>query len=123
MTVTSTSGFILKKVFYSVPSRLIGHRLRVRLYDDRLECFLGATPLTTLRRGRPHSSGKHGHVVDYRHVIHAVRRKPMALLNLVYREQLLRGPRTPRQLPAFRYRKEKSRERRTVCWRGLDSSF
>jgi hypothetical protein len=41
VTVTSSSGFILKKVFYSVPSRLIGHRLRVRLYDDRLECFLG----------------------------------------------------------------------------------
>ena len=88
VTVTSTSGFILKKVFYSVPSRLIGHRLRVRLYDDRLECFLGSTPLTTLRRGWPHSSGKHSHVVDYRHVIHALRRKPMALLNLVYREQL-----------------------------------
>ena len=88
VTVTSTSGFTLKKVFYSVPSRLIGHRLRVRLYDDRLECFLGATPLMTLRRGRPHPNGKHGHVVDYRHVIHALRRKPMALLNLVYREQL-----------------------------------
>ena len=26
--------------------------------------------------------------VDYRHIIHALRRKPMALLNLVYREQL-----------------------------------
>jgi hypothetical protein len=75
-------------VFYSVPSRLIGHRLRVRLYDDRLECFLGGTPLMTLHRGRPHSSGKHGHVVDYRHVIHSLRRKPMALLSLVYREQL-----------------------------------
>jgi hypothetical protein len=53
-----------------------------------LECFLGATLLMTLRRGRPHPNGKHGHVVDYRHVIHALRRKPMALLNLVYREQL-----------------------------------
>jgi hypothetical protein len=41
-----------------------------------------------LRRGRAQPSGKHGHVVDYRHVIHALRRKPMALLNLVYREQL-----------------------------------
>jgi hypothetical protein len=40
VTVTSTSGFTLKKVFYSVPSRLIGHRLRVRLYDDRLDCSL-----------------------------------------------------------------------------------
>jgi hypothetical protein len=88
VTVTSTSGFVLRKVFYSVPSRLIGHRLRVRLYDDRLECFLGATSLMTLQRGRPYPSGKHGHIVDYRHVIHALRRKPMALLNLVYREQL-----------------------------------
>src|SRR6266849_4316665 len=88
VSVTSTGGFILKRVFYSVPSRLIGHRLRVRLYDDRLECFLGSTPLMSLRRGRPHPSGKRGHVVDYRHVIHALRRKPMALLNLVYREQL-----------------------------------
>ena len=87
VTVTSTSGFTLKKVFYSVPSRLIGHRLRVRLYDDRLECLLGSTPLMTLRRGRAHPSGKRGHVIDYRHIIHALRRKPMALLNLVYREQ------------------------------------
>jgi transposase InsO family protein len=35
--VTSSSAFTLRKVFYSVPSRLIGHRLRVRLFDDRLE--------------------------------------------------------------------------------------
>jgi hypothetical protein len=39
VTVTSTSGFTLKKVFYSVPSRLIGHRLRVRLHDDRSNAF------------------------------------------------------------------------------------
>ncbi|MBV8913812.1 MAG: IS21 family transposase [Acetobacteraceae bacterium] len=101
VTVTSTSGFILRKVFYSVPSRLIGHRLRVRLYDDRLECFLGATPLMTLRRGRPHPSGKHGHVVDYRHIIHALRRKPMALLNLVYREQLFPRPAYQRAFEAL----------------------
>ncbi len=88
VTVTSSGGFILKKVFYTVPSRLIGHRVRVRLYDDRLELFIGATALVTLRRGRPPAAGKHGHVVDYRHVIHALRRKPMALLGLVYRDQL-----------------------------------
>src|SRR5260370_34045389 len=76
VTVTSSSGFSLKKVFYSVPSRLIGHRLRVRLYDDRLECFPGATALMTLPRGRPHPSGKRGHVVDYRHAVHALRPKP-----------------------------------------------
>jgi hypothetical protein len=60
----------------------------VRLYDDRLECFQGSTPILTLRRGRAQPNGKHGHVVDYRHVIHSLRRKPMALLNLVYRDQL-----------------------------------
>jgi hypothetical protein len=86
--VTSSSAFILRKVFYTVPSRLIGHRLRVRLYDDRLDCFQGATHIATLRRGRALANGKHGHVVDYRHVIHSLRRKPMALLNLVYRDQL-----------------------------------
>jgi hypothetical protein len=88
VTVTSSSSFTLKKVFYTVPSRLIGHRLRVRLYDDRLELFLGGTHLTTLRRGRAGANGAHGHVVDYRHVIHSLRRKPMALLRLVYRDQL-----------------------------------
>ena len=86
--VTSSSAFTLRKVFYSVPSRLVGHRLRVRLYDDRLECFQGSTHLVTLRRGRPQANGKHAHVIDYRHVIHSLRRKPMALLNLVYRDQL-----------------------------------
>jgi transposase InsO family protein len=86
--VTSSSAFILRKVFYSVPSRLIGQRLRVHLHDDRLECFQGSSLILTLRRGRPQPSGKHGHVVDYRHIIHSLRRKPMALLNLVYREQL-----------------------------------
>ena len=75
-------------MFYTVPSRLIGHRLRVRLHDDRLECFQGSTHIVTLRRGRPRPNGKHGHVADYRHVIHSLRRKPMALLNLVYRDQL-----------------------------------
>jgi hypothetical protein len=86
--VTSSGGFLLRKVFYTVPSRLIGHRLRVRLHDDRLELFLGATALATLPRGRASSSGSHGHVVNYRHVIHSLRRKPMALMGLVYREQL-----------------------------------
>jgi hypothetical protein len=86
--VTSSGGFTLRKVFYTVPSRLIGHRVRVRLYDERLELLLGATLLMTLQRGRSGANGKHGHVVDYHHVIHALRRKPMALLSLVYRDQL-----------------------------------
>ena len=57
------------------------------VYDDRLEVFLATTPLMTLARGRPRA-GRNGYVVDYRHVIHALRRKPMALRNLIYRDEL-----------------------------------
>jgi Mu transposase-like protein len=99
VTVTRSSAFVLKRVFYTVPSRLIGHRLRVRLYDDRLDCFLGGSLVLTLRRGRISPErvalGQRGHVVDYRHIIHSLHRKPSlpprrrgALLNLVYRDQL-----------------------------------
>ncbi len=80
--VSSCGGFVLRKVFYTVPSRLVRHRLRARLYDDRVELFVGGTRVLSLGRGRPGRDGKHGHV------IHALRRKPMALLNLVYRDQL-----------------------------------
>ena len=92
VTVTRSGGFLLRRVFYTVPSRLIGHRLRVRLYDDRLECLLGASLVATLPRGRPlvgwANRSRTVHVVDYHHVIHALRRKPNALLNLTYRDQL-----------------------------------
>ena len=104
--VTSSGGFTLRRVFYTVPSRLIGHRLRVRIYDDRLDCFLGSTHVATLRRGQPVSDSKGGprgdHVVDYRHVIHALRRKPMALLNLVYRDRLFPRPAYARAFEALR---------------------
>jgi len=88
VTVTRSSGFVLRKVFYTVPSRLIGYRLKLRIHDDRLECFLGQRHVLTLPRGRPPGDGRRIQVVDYRHVIHALKRKPMALLNLVYRDQL-----------------------------------
>ncbi|HTZ36248.1 MAG TPA: IS21 family transposase [Stellaceae bacterium] len=92
VVVTSSSGFVLRKVFYTVPSRLIGYRLKVRIYDDRLACFLGHRHVLSLPRGRPSGDGRHVHVVDYRHIIHSLRRKPMALLHLVYRDALFPRP-------------------------------
>jgi hypothetical protein len=88
LRVTSCGGFTLRRVFYTVPSRLIGYQLRIQLYDDRLKLFLGGTALMTLPRGRASSNGSHGHVVNYHHVIHSLRKKPMALMGLVYRDQL-----------------------------------
>ena len=93
VNITSSSGFGLRRVFYTVPSNLIGHRLGGRLYDDRIELFLSGTHLLTLPRGRAGSTGPNVHIVNYRHVIHSLKKKPMALLNLVYRDALF--PREP----------------------------
>jgi hypothetical protein len=90
--VTSSSGFILRKVFYTVPSRLIGYRLNLRIYDDRLDCFVGQSLVLTLPRGRPPSDGRRIQMVDYRHIIHSLRCKPMALLHLLYRDALFPRP-------------------------------
>ena len=86
--VTSTGGFSLRRVFYTVPSRLVGHRLRVRLYDDRLVLYAGTEELMTLPRGHAGPEGRRGRVVDYRHVLPSLRFKPMALLNWVCRDDL-----------------------------------
>ena len=50
-------GFVLRRVFYTVPSRLIGHRLGARIYDDRLDLFLSGTHVLTLPRGRAGATG------------------------------------------------------------------
>ena len=84
--VTRTGGFTLRRVFYTVPSRLVGHRLRVRLYDDRLVLLAGTEEVATLPRGRAGPGGRRGRVVDYRHVLPSLRRKPMALLDWVCRD-------------------------------------
>ncbi len=47
--VTTSSTIEVQRVLYTVPSRLIGERLRVHLYDDRLEGFLGAAPRSPSR--------------------------------------------------------------------------
>ena len=66
--VTSASGFMCRHVFYTVPSRLVGHRLRLRIHDDRIEAFLGGSFLLTLPRGRRARGAGAVHVVDYHHV-------------------------------------------------------
>ena len=92
MRVTRTGGFLAYSVFCSAPSRLIGQRLRVHVYDDRIEAFLGATRVVKHPRRRGRDNGVRVHQVDYRHVIHALRRKPQALAGSVYRDGLF--PRT-----------------------------
>jgi len=83
--VSTTSTIIVKKIMYSVPSRLIGQRLRVHIYDDRLMCYLGGEKTLELPRLR----AKTGKCVDYKHVITSLVRKPQAFRYSILREDLL----------------------------------
>ncbi len=93
--VTSSGGFVLRKVFCTVPSRLIGHHLTGHVCDDRIDLFAGASFVLTLPRARVTRQGPYRYVFSYHHVIHSLRQKPVALTGLTYRDQLF-----PRQ--AFR---------------------
>jgi hypothetical protein len=46
--VTRCGTFTVRAILYSAPSRLIGHRLKVRLYSDRLDCYLSGALVLTL---------------------------------------------------------------------------
>jgi hypothetical protein len=86
--VTRCGTFTVRAILYSAPSRLIGHRLKVRLYRDRLDCYLsGALVLTRTRGTRSPLTGR-GRMIDYRHFIDALKRKPQAFKGLVFRDAL-----------------------------------
>ena len=58
--VTRCGTFTVRAILYSAPSRLIGHRLKVRLYSDRLDCYLSGTLVLTLARGALVGDNYHG---------------------------------------------------------------
>lgn len=82
--VSCWSTIRVKHNSYSVPSRLKDEWVKVRIYEDRLEVyFKGAHQLTVERQ-----LGRHGHRIDYRHVIWSLVRKPGAFQRYKYREDL-----------------------------------
>lgn len=81
--VASTSTIRVKSCAYSVPSRLIGERVRVRLFEHRLEVYYAEKLELSCERLR----GR-GARIDYRHVIWSLVRKPGAFARYVYREEL-----------------------------------
>jgi hypothetical protein len=69
---------------YSVPSRLIGHRIEARLFPDTVEVRYRGELVLTMPRLR----GECDHYIDYRHVIWSLVRKPGAFARYRYREDL-----------------------------------
>jgi transposase InsO family protein len=90
--VTTSSTLTVKRGLYTVPSRLIGVNVRVHLYHDRLECFVGQVRVITLPRVYPTSPTGRVRCIDYRHVIHSLAAKPQAFRFLQFRDDLLPNP-------------------------------
>lgn len=82
IAVTSWSTIRIDHNTYSVPSRLIGHRVRVRLYERRIEVFVAQRKQLEIER----LVGRNGHRINYRHVIWSLVRKPGAFARHRYRE-------------------------------------
>jgi transposase InsO family protein len=78
--------FTVKGALYTVPSRLIGHRITVREYTDHVECWLGGQCVfdcpRALRRAGEHRARR----IDYRHLVEALKRKPGAFARWVFRD-------------------------------------
>lgn len=69
---------------YSVPSRLIGRTLLVRVRAAELELYHGPAPLLTLSR----LVGNRQHRIDYRHLSWSLVRKPGAFAHYRYHDDL-----------------------------------
>ena len=88
VTVTRSATIEVRRVLYTVPSRLKGERLRIHLYHDRLSAYLGSDCVITLPRIYAKNKGR-ARCVDYRHVIHALSAKPQAFRYSQLRDDLL----------------------------------
>lgn len=82
--VSSQSLIRVRKNAYSVPSRLIGHTLRVELYEARMKVYLARDFPFSLPRLR----GDRGTWVDFRHGVGPLLRKPGAFINYRHRQSL-----------------------------------
>lgn len=69
---------------YSVNSRLIGERVDVRIYADKLEIYCGNKHIEDISRLR----GRYSHRINYHHIIDTLIRKPGAFENYRYKEDL-----------------------------------
>lgn len=82
--VSEWSTVRVKHCAYSVPSRLMGEWVRVRIFEDRLEVRFADELQLACERLR----GRNLRRIDYRHVIWSLVRKPGGFARYVYREEM-----------------------------------
>ena len=84
LRVSSSSTIQVRTNTYSVPSRLIGAKVDVRISAERIVVSHQEQLVQTMQR----LFGKHGQSINYRHVIDSLVRKPGAFANYRYREEM-----------------------------------
>ena len=87
--VNSSSTIVIKKITYSVPSRLCGEILRAHIYTDRIKLYLGSDKILEVKRAYVDKKNTKNKVIDYKHIIHALNKKPQAFRYSLIRDDLL----------------------------------
>jgi len=82
--VSDWSTIRIKQCAYSVPSRLLGSWVRVRIFEDKIEVYFA----DALQLGCERLRGRGLRRIDYRHVIKSLVRKPGGFARYVYREEM-----------------------------------
>ena len=84
VSVRNDSTIRVNKMVYSVPCRLIGVKLLARIHENEIVLLAGAREVARL----PLSRGDRGAVIDFRHLIGHLLRKPGAFAGYRWREEL-----------------------------------
>ena len=85
LTVTKSSTIRIDQVTYSVPSRLIGYSLRAYIYQGEIKLYYGTQLICKMPKI---DKSKANAVINYRHIIAGLVRKPRAFTNYHYRDHL-----------------------------------
>jgi hypothetical protein len=86
--VSKFGVFTAKSVLYSVPSRLAGQRLKVRLRSTHVEAWLGGVKVFECERLHASATDRHPRRIDWRHMLPSLRRKPGAFARWVLRDAM-----------------------------------
>ena len=85
--VTNLSIIIVKGVRYSVPSRLSGHTITLHIDQNEIRVYLGCSFVFSFERKYLNKLNSQ-YVINYKHVVHSLIKKPAAFRNCQYRDEL-----------------------------------